>query len=60
MRTVLKDVVIRSLGETISLRKLEISDDNISRLQLYQDTIKRKLGAVKVARVVHLKLIFMD
>ena len=47
VRTVLKDVVIKSLGETLSLMKLEVSDDNISRLQLYQETIKRKLGAVK-------------
>ena len=27
--------------------KLEVSDDNINRLQSYQETIKRKLGAVK-------------
>ena len=47
MRTVVKDVVIKSLGETLSLMKLEVSDDNISRLQSYQETIKRKLGAVK-------------
>ena len=47
VRTVLKDVLIKSLGETLSLMKLEVSDDNISRLQSYQETIKRKLGAVK-------------
>ena len=47
VRTVLKDVVIKSLGETLSLMKLEVSDDNISRLQSYQETIRRKLGAVK-------------
>ena len=47
VRTVLKDVVIKSLGETLSLMKLEVSDDNISRLQSYKETIKRKLGAVK-------------
>ena len=27
--------------------KLEVSDDNISRLQSYQETIKRKLGVAK-------------
>ena len=32
VRTVLKDVVKKSLGETLSLMKLEVSDDNISRL----------------------------
>ena len=47
VRTVLKDVVIKSLRETLSLMKLEVSVDNISRLQSYQETIKRKLGAVK-------------
>ena len=29
VRTVLKDVVIKSLGEILSLMKLEVSDDNI-------------------------------
>ena len=47
VRTVLKDVVIKSLGEASSLMKLEVSDDNISRLQSYQETIKRKLGVAK-------------
>ena len=47
VRTLLKDVVIKSLGKTLSLMKLEVSDDNISRLHSYQGTIKRKLGAVK-------------
>ena len=47
VRTVLKDVVIKSLRETLSLMKLEVSDDNISRLQSYQETIKRKLGVAK-------------
>ena len=47
VRTVLQHVVIKSLGDTLSLMKLEVSDDNISRLQSYQGTIKRKLGAVK-------------
>ena len=45
--TVLKDVAIGSLGKTLSLIKLEVSDDNISRLQSYQESIKRKFGAVK-------------
>ena len=31
VRTVLKDVVKKFLGETLSLMKLELSDDNISR-----------------------------
>ena len=35
VRTVLKNVVIKSLRETLSLMKLEVSDDNISRLQSY-------------------------
>ena len=48
VRTLLKNVVIKSLGETLSLMKLEVSDDNISRLQSYQETIKRKLGAIKM------------
>ena len=47
VRTALKDVVIKSLGEILLLMKLEVSDDNISRLQSYQETIKRKLGAIK-------------
>ena len=47
VRTVLKDVVIKSLWETLSLMKLDVSDDNISRLQSYQETVKKKLGAVK-------------
>ena len=29
VRTVLKDVVIKSLGDILSLMKLEVSDDNI-------------------------------
>ena len=44
--TVLKYVAIGSLGKT-SLIKLELSDDNISRLRSYQENIKRKFGAVK-------------
>lgn len=44
--TVLEDVAIGSLGKT-SLIKLELSDDNISRLRSYQENIKRKFGAVK-------------
>ena len=47
VRTVLKDVAIKSPGETLSLMKLEVSDDNISRLQSYQETTKIKLGTVK-------------
>ena len=47
VRTALKDVVIKSLGEILLLMKLEVSDDNISRLQSYQETIKRKLGPIK-------------
>ena len=47
VRTVLKDAVIKSLGETLSLMKLEVKDDNISRLQSYQESIKRNLRAVK-------------
>ena len=32
VRSVLKDVVIKSLGETLSLIKLKVRDDKISRL----------------------------
>ena len=44
--TVLKDVAIGSLGKT-SLIKLELCDDNIGRLQSYEENIKKKIGAVK-------------
>ena len=47
VRSVFKDVVIKSLGETLQVMKLEVTDDNISRLQLYQESIKRKLGSLK-------------
>ena len=47
VRSVFKDVVIKSLGETLQVIKLEVTDDNISRLQLYHESIKRKLGSLK-------------
>ena len=47
VRSVFKDVVIKSLGETLQVMKLEVTDDNISRLQLYHESIKRKLGSLK-------------
>ena len=47
VRSVFKDVVIKSLGETLQVMKLDVTDDNISRSQLYQESIKRKLGSLK-------------
>ena len=47
VRTALKDVVIKSLRETLSIMNLEVRDDNISRSQSYQETIKKNLVLLK-------------
>ena len=56
VRTALKDVVIKSLRETLSIMNLEVRDDNISRSQSYQETIKKKLGAVKTTEKEIIKI----
>ena len=56
VRTALKDVVIKSLRETLSIMNLEVRDDNISRSQSYQETIKKKLGAVKTTEKERIKI----
>ena len=47
VRTALKDVVIKSLRETLSIMNLEVRDGNISRSQSYQETIKKNLVLLK-------------
>ena len=56
VRTALKDVVIKSLRETLSIMNLEVRDDNISRSQSYQETIKKELGAVKTTEKEIIKI----